>query len=609
MKRLRRYLPLLALLLMLAGSITSCRDADVRDALQRAEALMETDPHAARAVLMEIEDGRLKIEDYPTAEGNKTDRDTTNQPPADSQRKGKKAKPQFSIFNFQSKRDAALYALLRTQADYKCRVRLTSDSLPLIATNYYGTKRKSQRAALAQHYLGCTYIEMHRDLDAIEAQLRATSLFPDTTYKYFAHSLLDLGRLYIKHYMVDSAWVALGRYRQTEVCNSDSVNIGYADYYMGTIALYHDNDELTDSLFKCVLSNTKIIDYFRFNTYFQLAKLRFYHQHDIEGALAYIEKIEDNYGEGNSALLTLKADILAQQQQPAMAYDFYKKAIRNSSDIYVQCTSYEGLASVAPFLTKPDSTRYFIDLYKGLLDSIYTMNKQREITEIKDKHIVEIHDQQMRARNMRLRLAVGIFIIVLLSAFIITLLLIDRKRKNEKLKYEDALNTIRQKQMAQLAQKEETPPDAEGYDEEPDVELDAVTPSDSPFIALQRERIALYRSQYATSPWPQYFKAHEADITLEKKMNIAQSKELMLYLDTLFADMFVVMYGSNLNLNKNDFEYCAMVVLGFSTAQMSYCTQATVHSYHCRHGKMKTILSDDWYQIIYGREKPKKKSE
>jgi len=50
MKRLRRYLPLLALLLFL-GSVMSCRDAGVRDALQRAEALLETDPKAARAVL------------------------------------------------------------------------------------------------------------------------------------------------------------------------------------------------------------------------------------------------------------------------------------------------------------------------------------------------------------------------------------------------------------------------------------------------------------------------------------------------------------------------------------------------------------------------------
>ena len=339
------------------------------------------------------------------------------------------------------------------------------------------------------------------------------------------------------------------------------------------------------------------------------AKLYYYKKHDIEEAIQYLQKIGDYFGEGNGAILSLKADILSEQQQPEKAFELYKKAIRNSSDIYTQCSSFEGLAGLAPLINKGDSTRYFIEQYKALLDTIVTRSQKEKIAEIEDLHIVEIHDQQMKARNMRLRLAVGIFIIVLLSTFIITLLLIDRKRKNEKLKYEDALNTIRQKQMAQLAQKEETPPDAEGYDEEPDVELDAVTPSDSPFIALQRERIALYRSQYATSPWPQYFKAHEADITLEKKMNIAQSKELMLFLDTLFADMFVVMYGSNLNLNKNDFEYCAMVVLGFSTAQMSYCTQATVHSYHCRHGKMKTILSDDWYQIIYGREKPKKKSE
>ena len=609
MKHLRRYLLLLVLLLMLAGSLTSCRDAGVRDALQRAEALMESDPQAARAVLMEIEDGRLKIEDYPTAEGNKTDRDTTNQPPADSQRKGKKANPQFSIFNFQSKRDAALYALLRTQADYKCNVRLTSDSLPLIATDYYGTRRKTQRAALAQYYLGCAYSDMHRDLDAIDALLRATTLFPDTTNKYFANCLFELGLLYSNHHMQDNAWTTFNRYRRTEVCNSDSMNICYADYYMGSVALYREDIELTDSLFRCVERNTNASDYIRNTAYFQLAKLYYYKKHDIEEAIQYLQKIGDYFGEGNGAILSLKADILSEQQQPEKAFELYKKAIKNSSDLYIQCSSYEGLASVSSMTDKKDSTRFFIQQYKSLLDTIITLSQKEKIAEIKDLHIVEIHDQQMKARNMRLRLAVGIFIIVLLSTFVITLLLIDRKRKNEKLKYEDALNAIRQKQMEQLAQKEETPPDAEGYDEEPDVELDGVTPSDSPFITLQRERIALYRSQYATSPWPQYFKAHEADITLEKKMNIAQSKELMLYLDTLFADMFVVMYGSNLNLNKNDFEYCAMVVLGFSTAQMSYCTQATVHSYHCRHGKMKTILSDDWYQIIYGREKPKKKSE
>ncbi|MBR3022490.1 MAG: hypothetical protein IKH59_09035 [Bacteroidaceae bacterium] len=50
MKSLHRCLSLLVLLLLAAG-LSSCRDAGVHDALLRAEALMETDPHATRAVL------------------------------------------------------------------------------------------------------------------------------------------------------------------------------------------------------------------------------------------------------------------------------------------------------------------------------------------------------------------------------------------------------------------------------------------------------------------------------------------------------------------------------------------------------------------------------
>ena len=539
-----------ALLLMAVVGLLSCSDTSCRDALQRAEALMETDPHAARAVL-----------------------DSLNL--------------QSSIFNFQS-RDAALYALLRTQADYKCNVPLTSDSLILLATDYYGTKRKNRHAALAQHYLGCTYIGLHRDLDAIEAQLRATTLFPDTTNKYYAHSLLHLGLLYSKHYMVDSAWVAFGRYRRTESCNSDSANIGYADFYMGTIALYHDDDELTDSLFQCVLNNTKTTNYNRFTTYFQLAKLRFYHQHDIEGALAYLKKIGNRFGEDNSALLTLRADILAQQQQPATAYELYKKALRNSSDIYVQCTSYEGLASVAPLLNKPDSTRFFIDQYKSLLDSIYTMNKQREIAEIKDKHIVEIHDQQMRARNMRWRF-VGV---VLLSAFIITLLLIERKRKNERLQFEQELNALKQRQIDQNVNDEEQ----NGVESNPAEE--------SLFLqqfAIEQERVKLYREQFAASRWKKYLSEHRLDIlSKEKVMPAKEMSEFNAYLHSLFADVFLDFLNNNAKVSHLALEYIAMKLLGFDTEHIAYCSQSNVHAVHNRRYYLKEKLTPEWYSFVMG---------
>ena len=136
MRRLRRYIPILALLL--AGCMTSCRHSGISDGLQRAEALMETNPHAARAVL-----------------------DSLNL--------------QSSFFIFQSK-DAALYALLKTQADYKCFLPLASDSLARIATDYYGTPRRPDyHAAMAWYTLGCVYTDMHQTEDAFAAYLKALS--------------------------------------------------------------------------------------------------------------------------------------------------------------------------------------------------------------------------------------------------------------------------------------------------------------------------------------------------------------------------------------------------------------------------------------------------
>ena len=76
----------------------------------------------------------------------------------------------------------ALYSILRTQADYKCYVPLTSDSLIRYATDYYHRSRKSYRAVMAWYSLGCVYTEQGNDAAAIEAYLQAQSLFPDTTY-------------------------------------------------------------------------------------------------------------------------------------------------------------------------------------------------------------------------------------------------------------------------------------------------------------------------------------------------------------------------------------------------------------------------------------------
>ncbi len=572
MKRLRRYLPLLALLLMLAGSITSCRDADVRDALQRAEALMESDPQAARAVLMEIEDGRLKIEDYPTAEGNKTDRDTTNQPPVDSQRKGKKGNFQSSIFNFQSKRDAALYALLRTQADYKCRVRLTSDSLPLIATNYYGTKRKTQRAALAQYYLGCTYKDIHRDVDAIDALLRATTLFPDTSNKYFAYSLFELGKEYLKNHMNDNAIAAFKRYRFSDICNSDSLNISYADYYLGESAMYIGDDLLADSLYKCVIQNTKTPESVRCDSYYELAKLYYYHWHDSKKAASFLDDYLDFFDneKGKGASLLLKAEILAEQKDLYSALTFYKKALENSNDLYTKCMANKGLANVMSLLNKSDSTQYYINQYTQLLDSIYAINRQEEIAEIQNNHVIELHDQQLKARHSRFMLWMGIVLVAVVAGAVVFLLQADRRRKKHNLQLQEEL---RQANVALLqAQNEEQPADMD---------------------ALYRNKLAACQNLFRSTPSARLL------LTAPDALTSAQRQTLMDDLTRSFVDIMVDIRNTSNGINNQEMMYCILASLQCSTTQMAVLLNTTDGTLRKRKLRLKEKMPGNLFSLFF----------
>ena len=149
LKTIRYLLAAAAILPLLLVACTAGNTAErqLLPSLQTAEALLETDPRAARAVL-----------------------DSLNL--------------NSSIFNLPSK-DAALYTILRTQADYKCFVPLTSDSLIRVATDYYGIPRRPHyHAAMAWYSLGCVRAEQGDDIGAVEAFLTAQPLFPDTTSRY-----------------------------------------------------------------------------------------------------------------------------------------------------------------------------------------------------------------------------------------------------------------------------------------------------------------------------------------------------------------------------------------------------------------------------------------
>ena len=463
---------------------------------------------------------------------------------------------------------------------------------------------------------------MHRDLDAIDALLRATTLFPDTTNKYFAYNLFELGRLYMNHQMNDEAIATFSRYRLSEACKSDSMNIGYADYYIGIASLYKGDNFRADSLFQIVIHNTKIPTSSRYNTYFQLAKLYFYEWHKAEESLDYINRYINYFGE-NEAATIIKGDILSAIHQPELAYNYYNKTLQQSTDIYAICTAYKGLAKVTSQINKTDSVPSYIDQYAVLLDSIYGINRQKEIAEIKDSHVIEIHDQQLRARHARFLLLGGIVLVLAISAFIISLLLIDRKHKNEKLKFEQELRDIKQRHIEQNIKEEldieEDSPVSESEDDVSDVETteraSSVRDDGSfsftkdcdfsvpPRLSIQQERVALYRKQFADSRWQRYLEERKVEILSKKYMPVEDADKFRDYLQDLFADVFLDLVNENANVTRPDLEYCAMTLLGFNTATIAYCARVSLHSLHNRRYHIKDKLTPDWYTFIFASPK------
>ncbi|MBO4589386.1 MAG: hypothetical protein J5698_00225 [Bacteroidaceae bacterium] len=397
----------------------------------------------------------------------------------------------------------------------------------------------------------------------------------------------------MNHHMQEEAMEAFKRNRLSKACDGDSVNIGYVDYNMGLTAAYMGQDSLSDSLFQCVIRNTQLPQSCHTATYHQLAKLYYYHFHDAATAWDYIDKYIRIKGTETGAVSVLKADILSDKKEYFSAYENYKNALQNSRDLYTRCTAYKGIAKITPFLNRSDSMQYYIEMYAASLDSIYYISRQKEVAEIQRSHVIEIHDKERAAHEARIHWIWAIAFICFAFLTGLAALLIDRKRKNEILHYENKLNDIKRRHIAKITQGEE--------DDQRQTDLSSMSENqkNNPRFSVQKERVNLYRKQYEQSDWVRYFQAHLLEIREgQKYMEEKDSGKFMAYLHLLFTDIFLDMAIENSSLTNQDLEYCAMSLLGFETNHIAYCLRVGANSCHSRRYRLKERLSSEWFSFL-----------
>ena len=331
----------------------------------------------------------------------------------------------------------ALYAILRTQADYKCYEPLTSDSLIRYATDYYNRNRKSYRAAMAWYSLGCVYSDLKNDAAAVEAYLQAQSLFPDTTVRYHRLCYQNLGQHYLRKDMTDEALAAYMAYHNiAEGCDCLYADIGLARAY-----IHKKQPEPACEILEKLLQHRDEMDTLSLKTVlFELGKIEYTFSQDYDKADAYFDQVISLYGVDNiNGTYWFKGDIAEFRGQYDAAKHYYEKAMQGDDEVYLQYNCSRSLMYLTLDSAVQPELYGYIKHFEQMGDSINRIERRTEIDDIRTAHAMELHQRELSERHRRFMYRATLFVVCLLAAIAIGLLLLERRRKQHYLRLQQEL--------------------------------------------------------------------------------------------------------------------------------------------------------------------------
>ena len=308
----------------------------------------------------------------------------------------------------------ALYAILRTQADYKCYVPLTTDTLIRHATDYYN--RRSYRAAMAWYSLGCVYTEHSDDAAAVVAYLKAQTLFPDTTVRYYALCYQNLGRHYLECQLYDEAIIAFERSKRNNL--KDSTSIGYCDYHIGTAFLYQLEYDHAHEAFTKAWVNSHLHSAFKNDIPFQLAKIGFYgNRLGSETVLRYLDwDAANNPQKTLGANYSVRADIYSSMEKLDSALYYYQLSLTCQDEIHTICDNYKHLARLFTLIGENEKASEYINLHTLMLDSICRISQTIEV-----QRVLALHESQLQKNRhyTSLRLVISLCAAIVIVALVV----------------------------------------------------------------------------------------------------------------------------------------------------------------------------------------------
>lgn len=487
-----------------------------------------------------------------------------------------------------SDEERALYAILRTQADYKCYVPLTTDTLIRYATTYYNRNRKSYRAAMAWYSLGCVYTELQDDVAAVEAYLQAQSLFPDTTVLYYQLCYQNLGQHYLNKNMPDEALTAYTAFRNvTEESDHLYADIGLAQAY-----IHNKQPEQAREILEDLLQHSDEMDTLSIETIlFDLGKIEYSFSKDYDKADGYFDQLIALYDSDEvDATYWFKGSIAESRGHYDTAKRYYEKAMQGYDEVYLQYNCARNLLYLTLDSIAQPKLYGYIKRFEQMGDSIKRIERRSEIDVIHTAHQMELQQRELSERHRRFLYNVLLSLVCLVALVVIVSLFIEQRRKLHYLRLQQELQR-NQAKIYKMYQSIEA-------------KRDNGTLERAPMLALYRANltasIALWRKEVWAARLQRLSEQRSKDIpsftAIEREL-LAEALERCFI--TVITNLRDEAMRNGSKLSAEDIHLFLYLALGYSTGVIRECLAASTDNVvNQRKKRLLGKLPEDVFSIF-----------
>lgn len=481
--------------------------------------------------------------------------------------------------------ERALYAILRTQANYKCYVPLTTDTLIRHATNYYNRNRKSYRAAMAWYSLGCVYTELSDDAAAIGAYLRAQTLFPDTTIRYHALCYQNLGRHYLNKAMYDEAMQSFRRFR----ANATGDDLHYANINIARIHIYKAEYSKGKKILTSFLQQVEDLDSsYLGNIYYELGKIEYADTHNYNAADSLFN-LAIEYGD--SVLIPLvyffKGEIANIRDEESVALHSYAQALHNSSDLYLSYSCTRELMYLSLDSTLLPLQNSYVRQFELLYDSISSIERRTEINDIHKEHEMALHKHKIEERTRIIVILAILFAIIMITGISLYMQYRENRQKRLIISLQKRLRN-NQAQLQTLLK--EVKPDNEASNQHR-VQV----------IKLYHNNLLLGEQLFKKTPFVKDL--NQLTNTKDKDFSVMKNAEREQIIQAIFecfaesiSNLHTESHGS---LNPDEIITCVLSAMHYRFNVIMICTQSQYSTHTSRKTRIKRKLPDDIIPLFF----------